>query len=152
MNYLDQINAHKYLFLEKVIEENALSIFVVEGKVDKSKSENLNQILEYAPSYEMYPVISDESCKRYKITFKNYITYLVRNETFAVWNDEDEFVGNIIRKYSKSKFWDFVETATSIDCAKAFMDINEYFHIGICCEDHIIDIATAEDWRIEQLT
>lgn len=151
MNYFEQINSHDFLFLEKLIEEDELTIYVAEGKIDINNTENLNQILEYAPSYEIHPVITDESCKHYKITFKNYITYFVRNETFSSWDEEEKFDGNIIRKYSKSKFWDFVEIATSIDYAKSLMNINNYFHIGICCENHIIDIATAEDWQIEEI-
>lgn len=151
MEYLDQINSHKYLFLEKLCEQENFSIFVIEGRVDYSKKENLNEILESAPSQEMFPIISDQHCKRYKMIFKNYLTYLVRKETFTTWNNVDEFIGNKIRKYSISSFYEFAKISSSIDYAMAFMDIEEYFHVQICCEDHIIDVITANDWEIEAI-
>ena len=96
-------------------------------------------------------VVSDEDCNRYKITFTNYLAYFVRDETFTVWNDEEKFIGYSFRKYSKSNFLDYLQSSTNIDYAKNFMSVNEYFHFGFCCENHIIDIASSKEPLIEKL-
>ncbi len=153
MNLIEQINNHKYLYLDKLVELNdlELEVWISEARVDYDSKENLQDILEFAPSTEMNSIISDDKCKSYKILFKNYIAFSVRNETFTNWDDEEKFDGDLFRRYSKSKFLDYVESSTSTEYAKFFMAAERHFHIGICCLNHIIDVACLEEPIIEEL-
>jgi hypothetical protein len=77
--------------------------------------------------------------------------YSVRNETFTNWDNEEKFDGNLFRRYSKSKFLDYVESSTSTYYAKNLMGADEHFHIGICCLNHILDVACLEEPTIEEV-
>lgn len=153
MNLIEQINSHKYLYLDKLFEihDLELEIFIREARIDYETKENLQDILEYSKPTEMNPIISDDQCKRYKIVFKNYITYSVLNESFSFWDDSEKFEGDLFRVYTKSKFLDYVEKSASIDYAKMLMDAENHFHIGICCLNQIIDVACLEKPIIEEI-
>ncbi|NJM54274.1 MAG: hypothetical protein HC846_13370 [Blastocatellia bacterium] len=133
------------------INDLELEVYISEARVDYETKENLQDILDNAPSNEMHSIISDERCKRYRLLFKNYIAYSVRNEMFTNWDDDEKFEGILFRQYSKSKFLDYVESSTSTESAKFMMNAESYFHIGICCLNHIIDVACLEESVIEEV-
>ncbi len=153
MILIEQINSHRYLFLNKLVEVNDLELILLidEGRVDEDTEGNLNEVLEFAPSIKTNPIISNEKCKRYKITISDYLAYSVRNESFTSWDDDETFKGKLFRIYLKSKFLNYMEKATDVDHAKFLMDEAEYIHFGICCENQIIDIASANQPIIEEL-
>ncbi len=153
MNLFDQINSHKYLYLDKLIEENELELvlWINEARSDDHQKEDLKDILEFSSSREMHPIVTDEICKRYKITFPHYLAFSVRNETFTSWDDEEVFIGDSFRKYSKSRFWDFVKVSTDIECAKFLMNENDYFHFGFVCLNNIIDVVSPKEPIIEEV-
>jgi hypothetical protein len=137
MNIVDQLNSHKYLYLDKLFEEIDLELCIL---VDEAKVQGGElQAVENASSYGA--IISDETCKKYKLTFKNYDAYSVRNESFTVWDDEEEFTGNLFRIFSKSKFLDYVAASTV-----AVEDVlGAYKHYEIVCLNHIIDVASSRE-------
>lgn len=75
MNLFDQINSYKYLYLDKLIEENDLELvlWISEARSDDNHKEDLKDILEFSSSREMRPIVTDEFCQRYKITFPRYL-------------------------------------------------------------------------------
>ncbi|MEZ5344472.1 MAG: hypothetical protein R2681_02855 [Pyrinomonadaceae bacterium] len=154
MNLIAQINSHEWLFLDKLIEENDLQLvlFVAEAKTDQDTEGDLKDILEFAPSTKINPIISDENCKRYKITFENYLIYSVANESFVDWDENENFEGNLFRKYSKSKFLDYIQRAVNVEYAQILMDEGEYHHFCICCSNQIIDVASPAQPIIEELS
>ena len=84
---------------------------------------------------ECTAVIPDQSVM-YDIFFRNYFGYSVRNESYTIWDDEEEFEGKRFRIYSKSKYSDYLKKSAPVTHAM------EFTHYGICCENHIIDIAS----------
>ena len=153
MNLFNQINSHKYLYLDKLIEENELELvlWISEARVDDSQKEDLKDILKFSSSREMHPIVTDAICKRYTITFSNYLAFSVRNETFTSWDNEEVFIGGLFHKYSKSKFWDYVNVSTSVEYAKFLMNEDDYFHFGFVCLNNIIDIASPKEPIIEEV-
>lgn len=153
MSLVKQINNHKYLYLDKLVEINdlELEVYIDEARADYETKENFQDILAFAPPSEINPIITDDKCKKYKLVFKNYIAFSVRNETFTNWDAEENFDGNLLRRYTKSKFLDYVENSTSTDYAVNLMNAESFFHIGICCLNQIIDVACLEEPLIEEV-
>jgi hypothetical protein len=143
MNFVDQINAHKYLYLDKLFEEVDLELCIL---LDEARVQLDSQDSESASLYG--PIVSDSTCKKYRVTFKDYIAYSVRSESFTILDDAEEFIGNLFREFSKSKFLDYVVTSTA-----AVEDIvGAYKHYEIACLNHIIDVATGREPLIEEIT
>jgi hypothetical protein len=141
MNIVDQLNSQKYLYLDKLFEEIDLElcILVDEAKVQRDGLQGIENASLYGA------IVSDKTCRKYKITFKNHAAYSVRNESFTVWDDEEEFTGNLFRIYSKSKFLDYVAASTV-----AVEDVlGAYNHYEIVCLNQIIDVASSGEPLIE---
>jgi hypothetical protein len=143
MNLFDQLNAHRYLYLDKLYEENDLELCVVvnEAKVQGDELQRADNASAYGA------IVADDTCKRYKVTFRNYVAYSVTNESFTVLDDEERFTGNLFRQFSKSKFLDYVAASTV-----AVEDIvGPYTHYEIACLNQIIDVATGREPTIETI-
>jgi hypothetical protein len=141
MSIVEQLNSHKYLYLDHLFEEVDLElcILVDEAKVQGGNSGASGDTSSYGA------IVSDETCRKYRIVFKNYAAYSVRDESYADRYNEEEFTGNLFRVYSKSKFLDYV-AASMI----AFEDISgPYKHYGIVCLNHIINVASSHEPSIE---
>lgn len=146
MNLVDQINTHKYLYLDKLIELNdlELELWISEARIAQDGKE-LSENATYYGSIE-----TDEFCKRYKITFKSYIAYSVINESFVNDVEDEKFVGSLFRKYSKSSFLDYVSTSATIGYAEDIFESKNQ-HFEIICLNHIIDVASCKEPLIEKL-
>lgn len=146
MNLIDQINTHKYLYLDKLIELNdlELELWISEAGVSQDKN-NIPENTTYYGSIE-----TDEFCKRYKITFKSYIAYSVMNESFVNDVEDEKFVGKLFREYSKSSFLDYVTTSATIGYAEEIFE-SKNKHFEIICLNHIIDIASCKKPLIEEI-
>ena len=78
-NLIDQINSHKWLYLDRLFEERDLELCVI---IDEAKIQGGElEAFENASAYGA--IVSDETCAKYKIVFKNYVAYCVTNETCA---------------------------------------------------------------------
>jgi len=143
MNLFDQLNAHKYLYLDKLYEETDLELCVVinEAKVQGDKLQRADNASAYGA------IVTDDTCRKYKVTFRDYVAYSVRNESFTVLDDEERFTGNLFRQFSKSKFLDYVAASTVL-----VEDIvGAYTHYEIACLNQIIDVATGREPTIETI-
>ncbi len=76
-----------------------------------------------------------------QIDFNSYVGYSVINESFAVWDDYEEFEGKAIRIYSKSRYLDFIGawTIASEEYPGPFK------HYGVSCLNHIVNIVSTEE-------
>ena len=147
MNIIEQIDNHRYLFLVEIgePEENSLRLVIEEGRlgaqITQTDLEEANDEVEETINSIMmggFPVVTDENCFAYEITFDTYIAYSVRNESFCEWNEAEKFSGKLFRIYSKSSFLDYIKSATF-----ASEDFTGKFnHYGIIAAHHNIDIAS----------
>ena len=141
MNIMEELNSHKYLYLDKLFEESDLElcILVDEAKVQSDEPADLENASLYAA------IVSDSTCRKYKIIFENYIAYSVRNESYTVPDDEEEFTGSLYRVYAKSRFLDYVAAST----VGVEHVAGAYKHYGIVCLNHVIDVAGSREPSIE---
>ena len=141
MDFVDQLNTHKWLYLDRLYEETDLELCIVvdEAKVPGGELETFDNATAYGP------IVSDETCKRYKITFKNYVAYSVTNETCAGGDSDEEFTGKVFRTYSKSQFLAYIASSTS-----GLIDVlSPYTHYEIVTLNQVIDVAATREPEIE---
>ena len=146
MNILTEFNQYKYIALLEVGEtdEWKFRMLLAEMQVldkptlvsiDKQPNEAVRSLLAGTSPIE----ITDESAI-YEVTFKDYVMYSVRNESYVHGNEYDEYEGNLFRVYSQSQFLDFLNISTF-----AAQDYPGPFkHYGFITSDHIVDIASVE--------
>jgi vacuolar-type H+-ATPase subunit I/STV1 len=141
MDLLDQINTHKYLYLDRLYEEKDLELCVVvdEAKILGGESETLENASQYGA------IASDYTCKKYKIVFRNYAAYLVTNEIVASGDNEEEFTGKLLRTYSKSKFLEYLASTTN----GAIDVLGPCRHYEVVTLNQIIDVAATREPEIE---
>ncbi|MGC9991055.1 MAG: hypothetical protein ABSD52_01490 [Candidatus Cybelea sp.] len=76
----------------------------------------------------------------FEVTWSRYVAYNVLNESYAGWDESEEFQGTSFRLYSKSHYLDFLKTAENVqNLAPA------HRHWRIVCVKHIIDVASEEE-------
>ncbi len=138
MNYIDIINSCKYTFLIELsdIELNTLKIVIREAVVSESETELQigEKVIKDLRSIEI-----NDSCRKFEIIFKKYVGYSVRNESFALWDENEKFDGYHYRIYKNSHYLDFISKTTD----GSFTYEGEHLvHYGIYCGDHIVDIVS----------
>jgi hypothetical protein len=83
----------------------------------------------------------------FEVVWRCYVAYSFRNESYARTNDYDVSTGRRFQIYSRSRFLEFIGHATFAS--------EEYpgpiQHIGVGCEDHIIDVVSAEEPSVSAL-
>jgi hypothetical protein len=156
MSFLDddltsQIQACQWLFLRSLDEpeDNALRIVIEEAKTaDKTDS---NAVAARAAASENFPALANilqgaslithsKDCRAFVLNWERYIAYSVRNESYVKSDPYAVFEGRLFVKYTKSRFLDYVSLSTF-----ATSDYpGEYFHWGIACGNHIIDVISTE--------
>ncbi len=150
MNLIEQLDNHDYLYLDNLTDKGDLKIelFISEASTEcwDAKTNNLDDLTEI----EKAEVAKRRVCKKYKITFENYICYSVANESYTGWDDYEKFSGNLFRIYSKSRFLDYLPNAVELFIIENTQE-DKIQHYGILCLNNIIDIVTCQKPTIEQL-
>jgi hypothetical protein len=100
-------------------------------------------MLENASQYGA--IGSDHTCRKYRIIFKDYLAYLVTNEIVAGGDDAEQFVGRLLRIYSKSAFLDYVASTTN----GAIDVLGSCTHYEVVTLNQIIDVAATREPEIE---
>lgn len=80
-----------------------------------------------------------------KIFFDYYISFEVLNEGFDFEDNDEVYEGHFFRIYSKSKYLDYIKSAT------IFEDVHPdtpLIHYQIVCQDHIINVVSADEPEI----
>jgi len=144
MNLVEQINSHKWLYLDRLYEERDLELSVIINEARILGSELVT--VENASAYGS--IVSDETCNKYKITFKNYVAYCVTNETCAGVSDDEQFSGALFRTYSKSQFMSYIAASGG-----ALVEtLDRYTHYQVVTLNQIIDVAATREPEIENVS
>lgn len=140
MNYQEEINTAKNIFITKIFEpeENSLEFELVIGKVTEKGVFGKNNGSEHRQIY------FDETCIRYKVYFETYISYAVLNESFEKL--DGIFTGDKIRIYSESNFLNYLKADTFASSEYP----GEFNHYAFISLNHIINIAAEEKPTIER--
>jgi hypothetical protein len=143
MNLREQIDSHEYLCLSEIGEPKVNVLRVV---VDEAKASNDANVEIPDTPFMGNPIVSDDTCRRYEITFLSYVAYAVLNESFAKVDDYEQYTGRYFRIYSKSHFLDYVAAATFAS--------DDYpgkaTHYEIACLDHIVEVVSAEEPQVRE--
>ena len=143
MNIVEQLNSHKYIYLDRLFEVNDLELCILVDEAKVQEDETLSEGIFSSCA----PIATDETCKKYRIIFRDYVAYSVRNESFTIWDDEEEFTGNLFRVFSRSKFLDYVAAST----VNVEDTVGMYRHFEIACLNQIIDVASSREPQVEEI-
>ena len=111
MQYFDEINGCKYIYLSNLEEpqDNSLRL-VVEEAITETSSVVINVGgIEMAGSRGI-SVIEDSQV--YEIVFETYIGYSVIDESFALPDNEEVFDGRLFCVYEKSGYLDYLKKSS----------------------------------------
>lgn len=114
MTPAEELDSCRYLSLADIgePEENSLRLVLEEALVlDKEESLEINGVVLTG----VRPIEVTEDSRRFEVIFDTYISYAVRNESYCHWDESEEWEGERLRAYSKSKFLDFVAAGTFAD-------------------------------------
>ena len=138
MNPWEQLDTHRYLFLLDLreVDGDFLTLQLAEGVVLEPAVHPLGR----AAKITSKPVEVTAASARYRVTFRDYVAFSVRNESYTNLDESEEFVGNNFRIFSKSRFLEYVAAATFASPAYP----GGYTHYQLVCCDHIIDVASVE--------
>lgn len=141
------LDSCRYIFLSKLENDASfiLTIHISEGRIQEEsgvgaiESNNLGSILEKA-----HPVKIRKGYNAFKIVFKDYTSFAVRNESYII-SENDEDYSSRLRVHQHSNFLNFISESTWLSS----VDLESLIHYTVVCSDHIIDIATSSEPVIE---
>ncbi|MGP3393379.1 hypothetical protein NIPOLPBK_00119 [Stenotrophomonas maltophilia] len=137
----------KYLFLTDIgeLEANCLRLVIDEGRVTgEPRRVDLGQghSIDGVRAIEVTP-----HSQRFELIWDHYISYAVHNESYQSWDDSEAWSGNLFRRYSRSKFLDYLDHATFADSRYP----GPFAHYQVICQDHVIDIAALQPPKVRLL-
>ncbi|NOG26128.1 hypothetical protein HL291_00550 [Lysinibacillus fusiformis] len=138
MYYEDLMQWKGYLFLDNIVEPgtNSLRISIHRASIS-SKGEDVS--FDENTFNDVHPIEIDKTLPVIHLEFETYVAYSVFDESFHFVNQEDDFLGNSVRIFTKSTYLDFISKGT---IALDIYSYKELFHYQIVCLDHIIDIVS----------
>jgi hypothetical protein len=142
-----EINSCEYLFLREISEpeENRLRLLLEEARASGIPT---SMIVAGVEIKDCRSVLSTDTSRLFEINWDTYIAYSVRDESYAVRDKYDQAEwGERVCIYSKSRFLDYVSQET-FACAE---HPGPFQHIGVACENHIIDIISTHSPRVQRL-
>jgi hypothetical protein len=143
---LKEIERLKSLYLTSLgeLEDNVLRLIVTEARADgPTEDVRVGDVLITGSR----AIVSDETCAAYEVIFPDYIAYSVRNESFTVRDDDEEYEGRLFCVYRKSKFLEYVREATIVSDKHP----GPFKHYGINCLNHIVDVASTRAPEITRM-
>jgi hypothetical protein len=153
MDLIDQINSHQGLFLKHLVQANdmELVLFLSEARVnsDKIHEVKFNEGTEHFVSLKTNPIETDDSSKKYKVTFKNFIVYQVIEESSIHWSDKDVSTGTLFREFSESRFLDHISEHLNVEFWEA-VDGRKSRHFQFPCLNYIVDVLSRNEPVIEE--
>ncbi|TDM05372.1 MAG: hypothetical protein C4K60_11295 [Ideonella sp. MAG2] len=85
--------------------------------------------------------------RSFELYWDSYVAYSVRNESYSERDPSADYVGQVLLRYSKSRFLDYVA-----QCTFANSDYpGPLTHWGVVCSEHIIDVVSTEEPVIREL-
>ncbi|HDS0948195.1 TPA: hypothetical protein QDZ34_000818 [Stenotrophomonas maltophilia] len=137
----------EYLFLTDIGEPaaNCLRLVIDEGRVT---GEPRRVDLGQGRSIDGVRAIGITSgSQQFELVWDHYISYAVHNESYQSWDDSEAWSGNLFRRYSRSKFLDYLDHATFADSRYP----GPFAHYQVICQDHVIDIAALQPPKVRLL-
>jgi hypothetical protein len=146
LKYSDLFNL-KDIYLDQIFEtiDNHLRLIFNRSKTsDIAETITIGEI-EIKDSYS---IDIDGTKPQIQMDFEWYIGYSVRNESYTVWDDYEEFDVKIFRIFSKSRYLDFI----SISTIATEEYPGPYKHYGMSCLNHVIDVVSNTDPIIVEIS
>ncbi len=146
MVLIDQINSHKFLYLDSLEESEdlKLEILIDEARIDGSTNAGETNYSTYGP------ISSDGSCSKYRITFEGYVAYSVLNESFEFEREDDEVSPANFLTFQRSKFLDYIRSIATIDGAESIAE-SSCQHFQLNCLNHVVNVATCYAPEIREI-
>lgn len=145
-DYVTELDGHAYLYLN-AIEDAGHNVLRLVVRVGAEGTEAKSIAVGGTVISGLRQVAADESAPEYEITFVSYIAYAVRSESYTLRDKEEAWVGNSFRVYSKSRFLDFVRSATFASSEYP----GPFAHYSLVCQDHVVDIASISQPKVNRL-
>ncbi|HDS1136756.1 TPA: hypothetical protein QDZ75_000752 [Stenotrophomonas maltophilia] len=138
----------EYLFLAGISEPeaNRLRLVVEEGQVVGKPSRvelGHGRSIDDVRAIEVVP-----HSLRFELLWDHYISYAVHNESYQSWDDSEAWSGKLFRRYSRSKFLDYLDRATFADASYP----GPFTHYQVICQYHVIDIAALQPPKVRLLS
>ena len=105
---------------------------------------SLDNLLEKA-----VPIHEDHN-NLYEIVFENYVFHMTRNESYTCWDDYEIRQGDYFILFDQSRLLDYLSHIVEIEIVNVYRP-EGYKHYGIYCQNHIIDIVSAIEPKINKL-
>ncbi|OYT21137.1 MAG: hypothetical protein CCU26_02595 [Nitrospira sp. UW-LDO-01] len=149
--YVTVLNSCKYLYLTELGEptDNVLRIVLTEAALgrpltEESLSDHQPEIRAALASAGVRAIEHHPGCRTFELVWPSYIGYSVRDESFSL-PESEEGEGQIFVQYTKSKYLDFITTATF-----ANSDFPGPFkHWAIYCLNHSLDVVSTKEPIVE---
>ncbi len=144
--YRDEIDSCYTLFLGRIEEhvENGLRLILLEAKVGGVMDDI---VLGDARLSGMRAIEHTRGCRIWEVVFDSYVSYVVLNESYTCWDERQVWEGRQFRTYTRSHFLDYLGR----DSFATDEYPGPFTHFGICCENHIIHVASMDEPRIRRM-
>ena len=136
-----QMDACQYILLQSLSETDELCLTIVVREAgtlteDESKRRSPEQPVEDARLIDV-----EEDSRTFVLTWSSYVSYAVRNESYALETPRDSIVsGRYLRLFQTSAFLDYVALTTFAD--------EDYpgplMHVEVACLNHIVDVVSVQ--------
>ncbi len=153
MRSTDQLEGNVGFYLNHLVlvHENELVLFLSEERIsDETKELTFNEGSENFLSLKGNLIVTDETSKKYKVTFKRFFAYQVVDETSIEGNDNEVFRGAFPRKFSESRFLSHIKQNLNVEWYDEVPEMN-YEHFQFAYSNFVVDIASHEPPLIEEV-
>lgn len=139
MDFFEEINSLKYLFLMKIkdLPANRLSIIIKAATISEKEEDLFIGEKNIGP---VRSISADGPGAEYELFFESYGAYCVINESFASFNENEQRIGRLLCIYSKSMFLDHIRETTLVDYTYDYD--KTLTHYAINCQDHVINVIS----------
>lgn len=140
MDYFDDINSCKYIYLGKIEEpkDNTLRL-IIEEAVTNSEEQSIE--IGTREISGVHAIQVTENSRVFEVRFEDYIGYSVLSESFAIPDDDEKFKGRLFCIYDKSNYLEYIKKA-SFACDD---HPGPFQHYGFNCLNHIVDVVSVDE-------
>ena len=142
MDPLTALDKAKNLFLESLDHPEYRTLRVVIHETSQSHT-----LWRYEGPVPKEPVEPAYVSGRWEIMFSKFVSYSIQDEFYKPPDDSEQWSGNRLRFYSKSKFHDYVKSFT--------MGRHEAYggtaHFCLVMEDYVIDVVATTRPQVRSL-
>ena len=134
MTWIEQLNEISYFYLTNLHEpgDNQLSF-----TLEEAPAADFDDEFESQSPAEQHDFPATQEARAFEVRFTNYIAYAVRNESFAINDNYEVYLGALARVYERSRFLDFVASSTLASNTHP----GPFKHYGFLCLEHVIDVV-----------